>query len=132
MINQSTMTIKKQCNHAGCRALVPYNEQYCSKHEKPKQVRKYDYKKRKENEGKYFLFYKGKKWRQMSYNYRLNHPICENCIENGIIVKSDMVDHVEEIRDNWERRYDETNLKALCWSCHNSKTNRVRQERNKK
>ena len=126
------MSIKKQCNHAGCRNLVNFNEKYCEKHNKEKKrTYKYDYTERKAREGRYFAFYRGKTWRKLSYTYRLNHPVCENCLENGIIIKSDMVDHIEEIRDNWERRYDETNLRALCWGCHNTKTAKERDKRKK-
>ena len=35
-------------------------------------------------------------------------------------------DHIEEVRDNPERRLDETNVQLLCGSCHTIKTNRVR------
>ncbi|MDQ8644368.1 HNH endonuclease signature motif containing protein [Enterococcus sp. FR169] len=128
--NYIAMSIKKQCNHAGCRELVPFNEKYCQKHQKTvKRVYKKDYHERKANEGRYFAFYRSKAWRKLSYTYRLNHPVCEECLSHGIIVKSDMVDHMEEIRDNWDRRYDETNLRALCWSCHNTKTARERKRR---
>lgn len=124
------MTVKKQCNHAGCKILIPYNETYCSKHKrKPRQSDADRYENRKAKGGKYFEFYHGKKWTKASQLYRINNPCCEDCLLDGVIKKADVVDHVQEIRDHWELRYDETNFRALCHYHHNKKTREERKKR---
>lgn len=123
------MKPRKQCNHAGCSILVDYDQKYCSKHER-KTVTNVSYKQRKQYEGKYFMFYKSKSWKNLSYLYRLNNPCCEKCLKAGMIRKADVVDHIIEIRDDYDRRLDETNLMSLCHSCHNKKTAIEKRKRN--
>lgn len=122
---------KKQCNHAGCKMLIDYNQKYCSKHQHlDKSKSDYDkYSHRKKIGGKYFKFYHSKPWTKASRLYRINNPCCEDCLNNGIIRKADVVDHVIEIRDDWTKRLDENNFRSLCHQHHNIKT---RQERAKR
>lgn len=55
--------VKKQCNHAGCKVLIPYNQTYCEKHtRKPKQSDADRYEYRKAKGGKYFKFYHSKEY----------------------------------------------------------------------
>ncbi|EJF00900.1 HNH endonuclease [Liquorilactobacillus mali] len=119
----------KQCNHAGCRTLVPFNERYCVKHKQ--ELNKYRYNKRmyNSNESKYQQFYKSTAWRRLSRRFLENNPICVKCYEDGVIRKADVVDHVQEVKDNWSRRLDESNLQALCNSHHNTKTRNERKKR---
>ncbi|MDN7145346.1 HNH endonuclease [Liquorilactobacillus mali] len=122
----------KQCNHAGCRTLVPFNERYCVKHKQA--LNKYRYNKRMYNsdESKYQQFYKSTAWRRLSRRFLENNPICVKCYEDGVIRKADVVDHVQEVKDNWSRRLDESNLQALCNSHHNTKTRNERKKREQK
>lgn len=123
------MKPQKQCNNALCRRLIDYTEQYCVNH-KPKYQRPQEsYSERMEKDGQYRKFYKSKAWRDMSYIYRLNNPVCEQCIELGIAAKADVVDHIIEIKDDWSRRLDDSNLKSLCHQHHEIKTRRERDKR---
>lgn len=106
----------RQCEHAGCTVLVPYDVKYCTEHKKQSEKQRYSY--RMEREGKYQRFYKTTAWRKLSHNYLLANPLCEWCLKNGIMRKADIVDHIEPIRDNWDRRLDKDNLRSLCNSCH--------------
>lgn len=127
------MKPRKQCNKAGCRALVDYNEKYCDKHrDKQESMKSVTYSDRKEREGKYFMFYKSKAWKHLSYQYRLNHPCCEQCLKSNIVRKADVVDHIIEIKDDYSKRLDEENLQSLCHACHNQKTAIERQKRKTK
>lgn len=112
----------KQCNWAGCNNIVPYDERYCEKHKK--HINKYRYHKRMyaSDESKYQQFYKSTQWRKMSRHWLERNPICVKCYEQGIIRPAQIVDHVHEIKDDWSRRLDETNLQSLCRTCHNRKT----------
>ncbi|MDT2613515.1 HNH endonuclease [Enterococcus dongliensis] len=124
------MAVKKQCNHAGCKTLIDYRQKYCEKH-KPatKQTEADRYENRKRTGGKYFQFYHSKEWKKASQLYKLNHPCCEDCLEEGIIRKTDVTDHVIELRDDWSKRLDESNYRSRCHYHHNLKT---RQEKAKR
>ena len=71
-------------------------------------------------------FYQGTQWRSLSKAYRRRHPLCAHCKGRGITTPCDMTDHVVPIRTAWDRRYDPTNMQALCHQCHNIKTARDR------
>ncbi len=122
----------KQCNHAGCRMLVPFTERYCVKHKQA--LNRYRYHKRMYNsdESKYQQFYKSTAWRRLSRRFLENNPVCVKCYEDGVIRKANVVDHVQEVKDNWSRRLDESNLQALCNYHHNKKTRNERKKREQK
>lgn len=61
-------------------------------------------------------------WRRIRNAYMKKHQLCEHCLLLNIITASFICDHIEEIEDNYDRRFDRTNLQALCQSCHNKKT----------
>lgn len=123
--------IMKQCNHAGCKTLVPFNVAYCDKHKRP-QLTKYEahahYEHRKAVGGRYAAFYKSKAWEDLSYSYRLRNPLCVRCAARGLYVKADVVDHITPIRVDWSRRLDESNLQGLCNSCHWQKSEEDRRK----
>lgn len=125
------MAVMKRCNHAGCKELIPYNQTYCSKHEKKRVYSaKYDeYDNRKRIGGKYFKFYHSKAWQNTSKLFRYNNPLCKDCLESGIYRKADVVDHIVEIRDDFSKRLDWDNLQSLCHDCHNRKTRAERERR---
>lgn len=114
------------CNHAGCKELIPFNQRYCSKHQKrflkPKNSWSYDY--RKSIYGKYQTFYHSKRWTRTSRNYRSKHPLCVECLKQGRYTKAQVVDHIIPIRtlEGWQKRWDENNYQSLCIACHNRKT----------
>lgn len=130
------MKPKKQCNHAGCKTLVDFNIEHCKKHklihaEKAKNKHSDSYQYRKEKYGKYHEFYKTTRWRKMSRLHKIKNPLCEMCLKEDLIVEVDVADHIIEIRDDWSKRYDDSNLMSLCHSCHNSKSKREREKRYK-
>ena len=124
------MPVKKQCNHAGCKVLVDYRQRYCEKH-KPatKQTEADRYENRKRIGGKYFKFYHSREWKKASQLYKLNNPCCEDCLDEGVIRKADVTDHVIELRDDWSKRLDETNYRSRCHYHHNLKTRQEKARR---
>lgn len=71
---------------------------------------------------KYVRFYKSKPWRMLSARYMQDHSwTCEGC--GGLAVE---VHHMQAIQtpEGWERRFDVTNLKAVCVECHNKEHKR--------
>lgn len=70
---------------------------------------------------KYTLFYKSKEWDSMSSYIRHKYlGLCVMClIEYDEIKQSDVVHHIEELKEDWSIRLDESNLIPLCHRCHN-------------
>lgn len=68
-------------------------------------------------------FYQSQAWKRCRRAYIAAHPLCERCLEHGIIEPAKIVHHKtyitpENIHDpditlNWD------NLEALCQTCHN-------------
>ena len=110
-----------------CKRLKPVGngDSLCSECAEEKKVsRKRDRDYKSEYEGRkstedpgYRRFYRSKEWQMTSRHYA--HTVgyrCEECGSWGTDVH-----HVIPIQEpeGWERRFDETNLKMLCVSCHN-------------
>lgn len=70
--------------------------------------------------------YQLKQWRDLSEYYRMMHPLCECCLEQGKTTPCEHVHHVNSPFDyglaEWERLsrlLDPENLIAVCQDCHN-------------
>lgn len=122
------MKPQKKCNHAGCNTLVDYNVSYCKKHEATSKKQLYKDRFSESNE-KFHKFYKTKRWERTSKQFRLKNPLCIECLANGIVRKADVVDHIVELKDDWDKRLDWDNLQSLCHEHHNIKTAKARQIR---
>ena len=132
------------CNHPGCMTLIPYDQRYCEKHEYRKPLDQADSKERhrinkatyrrritSKHEGKYQRFYRSAAWKKLSHHWLMMHPLCVACEARGIYRKGDLVDHITELRDDWSKRLDPSNLQTLCYACHNRKTWREKRRRQK-
>lgn len=69
--------------------------------------------------------YQTQRWRSLRLAYLQEHPLCESCLERGLIVPSEQVHHRDSfikyksnINAMLERAYDYNNLQALCATCH--------------
>lgn len=120
-----------RCNHAGCNIMIAYDKTYCTKH--TKQVNKATYHRRVHSSSDYSKrqqFYKTTAWRKLSRQVLLDNPICIQCWnDNHVVRKADVVDHITEIKDDWSRRLDRTNLQPLCNYHHALKTKKEAQKR---
>ena len=117
------------CTEPMCATLVHDNKSKCIEHRKQQQrTQSKAYTSRAENK-QYVDFYNSTSWRNLSTTHRKRYPLCAHCLEHNITKPADVVDHVIEIRDVFEKRFDITNLQSLCNSCHNTKTARVRKQR---
>lgn len=75
---------------------------------------------------KYKQFYRSKQWRMLSSRYMQDRGwMCEEC--RGLAVE---VHHMQPIQtpEGWERRFDVTNLKAVCVDCHNKEHKRFQRK----
>ena len=81
-------------------------------------------------DNKYRKFYNSKVWKDARHISMLRHDsLCQECLRNGLYTKADVVDHIVELRDDYSRRLDQSNLEPLCHDCHNKKTYREKQRR---
>ena len=117
------------CTEPGCSNLVHDGKSKCTEHRQQQQSRQSkQYAAREENKES-TAFYNSRSWRNLSINHRKKQPLCMHCLEHNITKPADVVDHIDEIRDAWSKRFDTNNLESLCHACHNSKTARVRKQR---
>ena len=111
----------KRCNHPSCRVHVPFTESYCDKHVgKVNQVynRYYDTK-----DKKYKDFYNSRGWINTRQVALIDDDwLCQVCKSKGVVKVADMVDHTVPVKENWDMRLELSNLKSMCWGCHNKKT----------
>lgn len=68
-------------------------------------------------------FYKTKRWEKCRAAYLSEHPYCERCLAQGLVVPAAHVHHKQHLTlDNYkdpEIAYGPDNLEALCVTCHN-------------
>lgn len=69
-------------------------------------------------------YYNSRTWKYLRNAYIKQHPLCEMCLQNGIVTPAEHVHHKNEFmrgntdRERWTLFTDETNLQALCKNCH--------------
>lgn len=117
------------CGHPGCHEIIPYDERYCKRHRHTRNKEVYRERNTNPHEKRFQQFYRSTPWRKLSRRWLENHPVCVECLREGVIRKADVVDHVEEIRDDFSKRFDENNLQSLCDYHHIIKSKREREKR---
>ena len=111
----------KPCNKIGCNILT--RERYCDKHtvlscEGRKETDRY-YNKYKRNKV-INSFYQSREWRMLRAEVmRRDKGLCVNCLKQGKYSQAKSVHHIVKVKDDWSRRLDMDNCKALCDRCHN-------------
>ncbi len=63
-------------------------------------------------------------WRRFREAYLNEHPLCADCIGDGVYKPAREVHHIAKLRDAPELKLDATNVLGLCKSCHSSRTAR--------
>ncbi len=64
-------------------------------------------------------FYSSKDWLKVRNIIRnLDNNLCLMCLENKELNNIDTVHHIEELKENWSKRFEKDNLISLCESCH--------------
>ena len=64
----------------------------------------------------------GSAWSRFARSYRQRHPLCAACERQGRVTASEQVDHQIPLSAWTGGKYDESNLQALCSTCHSRKT----------
>ena len=103
---------KKPCAYPGCPRLT--DGKYCEEHQKLMQK---EYNQTRPTQG----FYNSKEWRKKRADFLIDHPFCVECYRHGRLSKATIVDHIIPIRQGG-LALEDSNLQALCWSCHSRKS----------
>jgi len=76
-------------------------------------------------------FYHTTAWRKLREYFLQDHVFCVECERKGRKIPATVVDHIQPISQGGEK-LDESNLRAMCARCHNSKSARESKGRYKK
>lgn len=112
------MPILKQCSHRGCSKIIDSNLKHCDyhskKYEEHNKKRYKEYKLRREDKAEQ-KFYNTDEWKRI----RAACISLQNGIDiveyyrTGKVVQAEAYHHIEELKDNWERRLDVDNIIGL-------------------
>lgn len=64
------------------------------------------------------------RWRKFKDAYLATNPLCCDCSTKGLVRPAQDVHHIKKMADHPELQYEESNLMALCKSCHSTRTAR--------
>ena len=123
--------VKKKCNKINCFNLIELNNQYCSLHEELNNQSNKDYERyRTERDKTYIKFYQSRQWKNTRKSVMIDNDwLCQECLRQGYYKQADVVDHIIELKDDWDKRLDKDNLEPLCNACHNIKTKEEQKRR---
>ncbi|MFC0188223.1 HNH endonuclease [Fictibacillus aquaticus] len=107
---------KKPCSQPGCISLT--RERFCDQH-KQDAAKQYDLYQR---DSVTTRFYKSMPWRKLRASaLNRDNYLCQDCMKKKRLTPAEMVHHEVEVKEDWSRRLDITNLTSLCNSCHNKR-----------
>lgn len=81
--------------------------------------------------------YNSKTWKQLRNSYFANHPLCQRCLEKGIVKPADDIHHTipfltgKTSDEIYELAYDYNNLMSVCKQCHleiHTELNKIRRQ----
>lgn len=102
---------KHPCYHGGCPNLAEAGQKYCVIHRK-EHASDYDrFDRDPASKGRYNY-----QWRKIRARFLRTHPFCQKCRDEGRYVKATEVHHILPLGDGGT--HNESNLMALCHSCH--------------
>lgn len=102
---------KRPCSYPGCPNLT--EGRYCEEHSKLMNSRYEKYQRASGTKQRY-----GRAWKRIRDRYVSVHPFCEVCYDRGMLVLTEEVHHQIPLSEGGT--HDNSNLIALCKSCHSS------------
>ncbi len=101
---------KRGCAYPGCPRMCDKGT-YCEEHRKivGRQYEKYS--RDPETKKRY-----GRSWQKIRDLYASTHPLCERCLERGVVTMMDHVHHKIPLSEGGSNDFD--NLQSLCKPCH--------------
>ena len=100
---------KRPCSHPGCPRLT--DGRFCEEHEKQENRRYEKYDRDPAVRRRY-----GRAWKRIRDRYVSQHPLCEKCLESGKLTPTEEVHHKLPLSEGGT--HEQSNLIALCQSCH--------------
>lgn len=109
--------MKKICTRCNIR-LVSISKKYCELCEAKVNNRHKEYKKYRKDI-KEQSFYSSDPWRLKREKIKdKDNGCCLLCLNEHKIKSMDTVHHIIELKEDWDKRFEEDNLISLCESCH--------------
>lgn len=109
--------MKKFCSICN-RNLIDIKEKYCSSCKTKIGLRHSIYNKYRKDI-KEQKFYSSKDWLKTRDTIKImDNNLCLVCLSNNELNSMDTVHHIEELKENWSKRFNKDNLICLCESCH--------------
>ena len=109
--------MKKICPRCN-RRLVSISKKYCEVCEAKANTRHKEYK-RYRTDDKEQRFYSDPDWiRKREKIKYTDNGYCLLCLNNNGHRTMDTVHHIVELKEDWNKRFDDNNLISLCESCH--------------
>lgn len=71
--------------------------------------------------------YNTQRWQRLRLAKLREHPLCQSCLERGIVEVATVVDHVVAITAGGDAYPAFDGLRSLCAPCHNRRTRVVQQ-----
>ena len=106
---------KRPCSYPGCPKLT--DGQYCEEHQK---IITAHYNKHERDPASRRRY--GRAWKRIRDRYMAAHPLCEQCRKSGKLTAAGEVHHIVPLSKGGT--HAESNLMALCKSCHSEITAR--------
>ncbi|MDD9149323.1 HNH endonuclease [Sporolactobacillus sp. CQH2019] len=121
----------KVCAWSTCHKLIPIDQRYCSKHQKPAEL------KAQKRRGGYEKKYNKTRYEKnpLTANYHIaawkktrlavlirDHYLCQQCLKNGYVKPAKHVDHIIPAVERPDLFWNMDNLQSLCPGCHSLKT----------
>ena len=104
---------KRPCSYPGCGKLT--DGRYCDEHRQTAAHQYNRYLRNPDTNKRY-----GRAWKKLRVRFFLKHPLCEHCKNEGRLTAAEEVHHVLPLANGGTN--DESNLMALCKSCHSKIT----------
>ena len=121
---------KKKCLKINCNELIDYRNKFCSTHKELINQSNKDYERfRTERDKTYIKFYQSREWKNTRKSVMIEDGLCQECLRQGYYKQADVVDHIIELKDDWDKRLDKSNLRPLCHEHHNIKTKEEQKRR---
>lgn len=100
---------KRPCSYQGCPNLT--DGRFCEEHLKQENRRYEKYERPYDAHKRY-----GRAWQKVRDSYVKEHPFCELCFKNHMLVPVEQVHHIKPIAEGGT--HERNNLISLCKSCH--------------
>ncbi len=100
---------KRPCSYQGCPNLT--YERFCEEHKREENKRYEKYERPYDAHKRY-----GRAWKAVRDSYVREHPLCEVCFKNGLLIPAEHVHHIKPISEGGGN--NKSNLMSVCKSCH--------------